>query len=302
MSTASEQPGERPLLPPNRSYLFVPGSSQRRLEKCLDLGSDAIIVDLEDAVAPSDKGRARELLAAWLDGPAATSETPVYVRVNPTVDSVDPDDLEVACHARVAGLFIPKTELASVLAAVARDLVVAEQRKGIGPLVLIPVLETAAGVLDLRTLVNGITRVAAVTLGIVDLMADVRAVGPATGPLLEAAQGLVVLASRAAGLSAPIDTVSPDITDLDSFVAATRRAKALGHWGKMVIHPSQIEPANRIFTPTAEEVASAERILAAFAASVTAGEGALRFEGHLIDKASVRAAEEIVAVARRFST
>jgi citrate lyase subunit beta/citryl-CoA lyase len=300
MSTNSEQTGGRPLLTPSRSYLFVPGSSERRLEKCLDLGADAIIVDLEDAVAPNDKGRARELLGAWLAGAAATSETLIYVRVNPTESGVDPDDLEIASDARVSGLFLPKMEDASVLASVERELLVVERRKGIEPLVLIPVLETAVGVLDLRALVTGTTRVVAATLGIVDLMADVRATGPATGPLLEIAQGLVALASRAAGLSAPIDTVAPDIADVDAFVAATQRAKALGYWGKMVIHPSQIEPANRIFTPTTEEVESAERILAAFAESVAAGEGALMLEGRLIDKASVRAAEDVVSVARRF--
>lgn len=299
--TVGDQGGKRPSFVPSRSYLFVPGSSERRLEKCLTLGADAIIVDLEDAVAPDEKGRARDLLAAWLDGSSADVDVVIYVRVNTTPEGVVAEDLDVACHPRVAGAFLPKLEDAAVVAAAEREMMVREKARGLAPLALVAVLETARGVLDLRSIVADSRRVVSATLGIVDLMADLRGSGPVPGPILEWAQGQVAFASRAAGLAPPIDTVSPDIADTEGFVVAARRAKALGHFGKMLIHPSQIEPANAIFTPTREEVAAAERVLEAFAASVAAGDGALMLDGRLIDRASVREAEDVVALSRRLA-
>jgi citrate lyase subunit beta/citryl-CoA lyase len=286
---------------PSRSYLFVPGSSERRLEKCLQLDADAVIVDLEDAVAPDDKDRARECLAAWLDGPASRCEKVIYIRVNTTLDGVVEEDMDVACHSRVSGVFLPKLEDSQVLAEAERAVMAREGVGALGPFVIVAMLETAKGVLDLRSIVDGSQRVATATLGVVDLMADLRASGPASGPVLEWAQGKVAFASRAAGLERPIDTVSPDIADVDGFLAATRRAKALGHFGKLVIHPSQIQYANAIFTPTPEEVASAERMLEAFADSVSAGNGALILDGRLIDRASVREAEDVIILASRYS-
>lgn len=291
----------RLALVPSRSYLFVPASSERRLEKCLQLDADAVILDLEDAVAPGDKDRARELLAEWLDGPATVAESTVYVRVNATSDGVVAEDLDVASHPRVTGIFLPKLEDAQVLRAAEQALATRERQRGLEPLVLVAMLETARGVLDLRALVASSRRVVAATLGIVDLMADLWGAGPTSGPAVEWAQGQVSFASRAAGLAAPIDTVFPDVADVDGFVVSTRRAKALGHFGKMVIHPSQIESANTIFTPTAEEVDAAERLLAAFAVSVAAGDGALILDGRLVDKASVRVAENMVTLATRLA-
>lgn len=300
-SSDGDRGGATPSLVPSRSYLFVPGSSERRLEKCLTLGADAIIVDLEDAVAPDEKDRARDLVAAWLDGPAMEAEVTIHVRVNSTPDGAVEADLDVACHRRVAGVFLPKLEDAAVVAAAEQGLAVREEARGLAPLVLVAVLETARGVLDLRSIVAGSRRVVSATLGIVDLMADLRGSGPVPGPILEWAQGQVAFASRAAGLAPPIDTVAPDIADLEGLVGSARRAKALGHFGKMLIHPTQIGPTNAVFTPTADEVAVAERVLEEFAASVARGDGALVVDGRLIDAASVREAEDVVALGRRFA-
>lgn len=277
---------------PYRSYLFVPGSSERRLGKALRLDADAILVDLEDAVAPDEQPRARKLLTEWLDGGAAASGKAIFVRVNVGDGGVPVEDLLVACRSEVEGIFIPKVEDADSVGALDEAVSRLEQDRRLSPITLIPLLESAKAVLDLRDIVARSPRIRAVAVGSVDLMADVGADG--SEPLLDWTRAFVALTSRAAGLGPPIDTVFLDIGDTEGLVHAARRAKRDGYFGKLLIHPSQISPVNDVFTPSQAEIAGAVRLLEAYEASVASGEGALIVEGRLVDRASVRAARAIV--------
>lgn len=282
---------------PHRSYLFVPGSSEHRLAKALELEADAILVDLEDSVAPDLKALARETVTRWLDAGAAVSGRPIFVRVNLDADGVPAEDLRVACRRGVEGIFLPKVDDAAVLGAVDAAVSELEDERHLQAIAIVALLETARGILDLRALVAGSARLRAVAIGVVDLMADLGASDPSS--LMGWARAQVVLSSRAAGLGPPIDTVFLDVTDHEGLVRATRAAKGDGCFGKLLIHPSQIDPVNAIFSPSTEEVAAATRLLEAYDASVAAGEGAMVLDGRLVDRASVRAARSLVALASR---
>ena len=277
---------------PYRSYLFVPGSSERRLRKALLLDADAILVDLEDAVAPDEKSRARELLTEWLDAGAAASGKAIFVRVNVGDAGVSAEDLLVACRSGVEGIFIPKVEDADSVGALDEAVSRLERDRCLSPISLVLLLESAQAVLDLRDIVPRSPRIRAAAVGIVDLMADVGTDG--SDQLLDWTRTFVALASRAAGLGPPIDTVFLDIGDTEGLVNAARRAKRDGYFGKLLIHPSQISAVNDVFTPSEAEIAGAVRLLKAYEASVASGEGALVVEGRLVDRASVRAARAIV--------
>lgn len=285
----AERPGR-----PCRSYLFVPGSNPRRLEKALELEADAVLVDLEDAVPPAEKARARSILSEWLGSGAAASGRRIFVRVNLEGGRVPEEDLDVACQQGVEGIFVPKVETAGVIEAVDRALTGLERERGLSTLSLVALVETAKGVLDLREFAGSSPRLRAVALGTVDLMADLGVEG--SDLLLDWARAQVILTSRAAGLDPPIDTVFVDISDPTGLARETRRAKQDGFFGKLLIHPSQIGPANAIFTPSQEEVAAARRLLAAYESSLTAGEGALIVDGRLVDRASVRTARSLIAL------
>jgi citrate lyase subunit beta/citryl-CoA lyase len=277
---------------PYRSYLFVPGSNERRLEKALQLDADAILVDLEDAVAPDEKPRARALLTEWLDAGAATSGRPIFVRVNLGPEGVPAEDLLVACRSGIEGIFIPKVEDADAVGAIDEVVSELERERGLEPMAFVVLLETARGVLDVREIVARSPRIRAAAVGIVDLMADVRADG--SDLLLDWTRAFVALASRAAGLGPPIDTVFLDIGDTEGLVDAAQRARRDGYFGKLLIHPSQVGPVNAVFTPSEADVAAAVRLLEAYEAAIASGEGALVVDGRLVDRASVRAARTLV--------
>jgi len=267
-----------------RSYLFVPGSRPDRYERALASGADAVIVDLEDAVAAADKPSAREALQRWLasrpDGAA-----PITVRINPPGTAWHDDDLSLARHGAVAALMVPKAERAEVLT------LIASRRDGLGVIALV---ESARGIAACRALAAapGVMRLA---FGSIDLALDLGLRGAGEDDLAPHRAELV-LASRLAGLAAPIDGVTAAFDDLGLLTTDVQRARRLGFGAKLCIHPQQIATVHQGLAPAAAELAWARRVVAA---SASAGGAAVAVDGAMVDTPVLLRAQAIVAEAQR---
>ena len=275
-----------------RSLLFVPGDRPDRMEKALGAGADALILDLEDAVAPAAKPEARKAVAQFL---AANNAARLWVRVNP-LDSPEFDkDLQAVLPSHPDGLVLPKAEGGASVAELSHRLA---QRGNATAQILAIATETPAALFQLGTF-GGLKRLAGLTWGAEDLPAAIGAAtsreedGSFTAPY-EIARALCLFGAAAAGV-APIETVYPAFRDLDGLAAYAGRARRDGFTGMLAIHPGQVPVINAAFTPTEAEVEQARRIVEAFAASPNAG--ALSLEGRMIDRPHLVQAQRILAAA-----
>ena len=264
---------------PPRSYLFVPGDRPDRIDKALRSGADAVIVDLEDAVAPPAKDRARDALAAWLGSAAARG---VIVRVNAAHTGWFADDLRLCAHPAVVGVVVPKAEDAEVLGAVAA----AATGKAVLPLV-----ETAVGFEAMRALAAA-PAVQRLLFGSIDFQADLGIEGD--DDALLTFRSRFVLVSRLAGLTAPVDGVTTALGDDAAVEHDTARARRLGFGAKLCIHPRQVAVVNRGFLPGAAEIDWARRVLDAAEA---AGGAAVAVDGRMVDAPVLLRARRVLALA-----
>ena len=259
------------------SLLFVPASRPERYAKALGAGADAVIVDLEDAVAPADKDDARAALAAWLD-PAH----PVLVRINAADTQWFAADLELLARPGISGVVVPKAEHAG-------DVLTASCAGGGLP--VLPLVESALGFGQRLALAHA-DHVERLIFGHIDFQADLD-MRCSEDELLPFRVALV-LASRLAGIAAPIDGVTTAIDDADLLQADALRARRLGFGGKLCIHPRQVAAVNRCFAPSEDEIAWARRVIAADAAS---GGAAVAVDGKMVDRPVVLRAQAILAEA-----
>ena len=277
-----------------RSFLFVPGDRPERMEKALGLGADALILDLEDSVAPAAKAAARRHVAAFL---AAHPEAKLWVRVNPLDGEENDKDLDAILAGRPDGIVLPKAEGGASVDALVRRLT---ERGNATAQVMAIATETPAAIFGLGSYA-GAKRLAALTWGAEDLPA---AIGAATSreadgrftPPYEIARSLTLFGAAAAGV-APIETVYPDFRDLDGLAAYAARARRDGFTGMMAIHPAQVPVINAAFTPGEAEIAHAEAVVAAFEANP--GAGALSLDGKMIDRPHLIQARRILAARGR---
>ena len=306
----------------HRSELAVPGSNPALFEKAAASAADVIFLDVEDAVAPDDKERARRNIIQGLNEIDWGAKT-MMVRINGLDTHYmyrDVVDIVEACE-RLDMILIPKVGVAADVYAL--DMLVTQieaakrRTKRIGFEVLI---ETALGMANVEAIAQASPRLEAMSFGVADYAASTRArttviggVHPDSGVLADAAAGTarayywtdpwhaaqtrMLVACRAYGLR-PIDGPFGDFGDPDGFRSAARRVAVLGYEGKWAIHPSQIALANEVFTPTPAEVERAQRILAAMEAAAREGRGAVSLDGRLIDIASIRMAESLLGKAR----
>jgi citrate lyase subunit beta / citryl-CoA lyase len=278
-----------------RSVLFVPGWNPRALEKARELPADSLIFDLEDAVAPGAKEAARANIAAAL---AVGGYMPreLIVRVNRLDSAWGHADLAAAATMPIDAVLLPKIEHAERVR-LTSDLLDA---LGAPPeLALWCMIETPLGVLAAADIAGASgERLAALVLGTSDLTNDLHASETRDRLPLLTALGLVLLAARAYGL-AVLDGVHLDLADADGLAAACRQGRELGFDGKTLIHPQQIAAANAAFTPTADEIDRARRIIAAYAEASAAsgrGGGAIRVEGRLVEALHVEDARRTLAL------
>ncbi len=272
-----------------RSLLFVPGDRPERMVKALALGADALILDLEDSVAPGAKAAARAHVAAFL---AAPRTVPLFVRINPLDSGLADDDLAAVLPGRPDGIMLPKAEGVTSLAALDARLT--------GDIAILPIAtETPAAIFALGSYGGVTDRLAGLTWGAEDLPAAIGAAtsreadGSYTAPY-QLARSLTLFGAHAAGVQA-IETVYPDFRDLDGLAAYAARGRRDGFTGMMAIHPTQIAVINAAFTPSAEERAQARAIVDLFAANP--GAGALQMDGRMVDAPHLKAARALLALA-----
>lgn len=261
-----------------RSLLFVPGSRPERFDKAIAAGASQVIIDLEDAVAPQDKTAARAAVSAWL-----SPQRPVILRVNGAATPWFADDVALGAHAGVAAVMLPKAEQSHV-----------ERVMRAGARAVLPLVETAAAfpTLGLLAAAHGVERL---VFGSLDLQVDLGMRDAGEDDLV-AFRSALVLASRAAGIAAPIDGVTVALDDEDRLREDVQRARRLGFAGKLCIHPRQVPLVNALFAPSAQEIAWARRVVAAAAA---AGGGAVSVDGRMVDRPVVLRAEAILLDADR---
>ncbi len=275
-----------------RSLLFVPGDRPDRMEKAIASGADALILDLEDAVAPAAKAEARRHVAAFVGAHPGAN---LWVRVNPLGGEEIGRDLAAVVHAHPNGIVLPKAEGGASVEELARRLT--EHGNATAQIIAIAT-ETPAAMFQLGTYA-GARRLAGLAWGAEDLPA---AIGASTSreedgrytPPYELARSLCLFGAAAAGV-APIDTVFPDFRNLDALAAYAARARRDGFAGMMAIHPAQVCPINAAFTPSDAEVAQARAVVAAFEANP--GAGALSLNGRMIDRPHLLQAQRTLAAA-----
>jgi citrate lyase subunit beta/citryl-CoA lyase len=277
---------------PRRSVLYMPGSNGRALEKGRALAADGLILDLEDAVAPSAKEDARRLVVEAV-GRGGYGFRELVVRVNGLATPWGAEDLAAAARSGADAVLLPKVEgAAEVRAAVA-----ALEAAGAPPsLDLWCLIETPRGVLAAAEIAAASPRLACLVLGTSDLVKDLRARHTPARTEVLASLGLVLLAARAHGLAA-LDGVHLDLADEAGFEAACRQGRDLGFDGKTLVHPKTIDVANRIFSPAPAEVEAARRLIAAHAEAEAAGRGVAVVDGRLVEALHVAEARRVLALA-----
>jgi citrate lyase subunit beta/citryl-CoA lyase len=292
-------------MPLNRSFLFAPGNHPRRVEKAFTLGADAVILDLEDAVAVAEKASARASVAEALRWPRGCRG---YVRVNAMGTPWCYADLVGVVGEGVDGVVLPKAESAADLHAIDWLLTNLERERGIaeGRLDLIPLIETATGmqrvdrILQARGLkpYGGAWRVKRVAFGAADYAQELNLALTAGEDELRDARARLVLASAAARLEPPLDSPWFRLRELEACRASTERSRGAGFQGRMCIHPDQVPIANEVYAPSAAEVARAEKIVAAFRQAEAAGSASIQLDGEFIDYPIAHRAQALLDAAR----
>lgn len=280
---------------PRRSVLYMPGSNARALEKAATLPADALILDLEDAVAPEAKDIAREQVCAAVKA-KRFGKREVIIRVNGLDTPWGHDDIDEAVKAGPDAILVPKVNDG-------HDVEHADSHIASAPehTALWLMMETPRAIFHAIEIAESGSRLTCLVMGTNDLVKELRAQHTPGREALITALNLTVIAARAAGL-AVIDGVYNDIADTQGFEAVCRQGRALGFDGKTLIHPSQIEGCNKVFSPDPEEVARARAILAAFEKPENRGKGAIALDGRMVELLHAEIAKQTVALADAIDT
>ena len=288
---------------PLRSFLFIPGDSEKKLAKANDCGADAVILDLEDSVAPANKPLARQLVAAFLLSRRGKARRPqLWVRVNPFDSGETRDDLDAIMPGAPDGIMQPKINGPDCVRKLSKMLDAHEQQAGLmqGATPILPVAtETAIAPFRLGEFATaGLSRLAGLTWGAEDLSS---ALGASTNLgadgqwafTYQMVRSMTLLAAHAAGVPA-IDTLYADYRNDEGLRSSSRAARAEGWSGRLAIHPAQVAAINASFSPSEEEVAFARRVIAAFAAQPNAG--TVGIDGKMYDLPHLKAAQKTLAM------
>jgi citrate lyase subunit beta/citryl-CoA lyase len=278
---------------PRRSVLYMPGANTRALDKSRSLPADGLILDLEDSVAPDAKDAARQAVAAAL-AQGGYGGREVIVRVNHLESPWGRADVEMAATSGADAVLLPKVESGetvrqteTLLAAAGSP---AAQR-------IWCMMETPLGILNARDIASASSRLDALVMGTSDLAKDLSAAHTRDRLPMLTSLGLCLLAARAYGL-AILDGVHLDLNDEDGFIESCRQGRDMGFDGKTLIHPKTIAACNTAFTPSAGEIATAERVIAAHAAATAAGKGVVVVDGKLVERLHVEDAHNLMALTR----
>ena len=294
---------------PIRSFLFIPGDSEKKLGKADGAGADALILDLEDSVSLANKPLARDLVPAFMrDRPRGKRASQLWVRINPLDTDVALTDLVAVVAAAPDGLMLPKANGPADVLKLSHYLDALEAQAGVaaGSIKILPVAtETAISPFHLGDYAGaGLDRLLGLTWGAEDLAA---ALGASTNvgadgewaSTYKLVRSLTLLAARAAGVQ-PIDTLYVDFRDETGLRASSRASRAEGFTGRIAIHPAQVAAINESYRPSAEEIAFAERVIAAFDAAP--GVGTVGLDGKMLDIPHLKQARAVVAQAAAYAS
>ncbi|MEL0074923.1 MAG: CoA ester lyase [Ilumatobacter sp.] len=279
-------------LRPRRSVLYMPAANERALDKARTIPADALILDLEDAVAPDAKDAARaNACAAAASGDYGNRE--ITIRCNALATPWGADDLAAAATSGTHAVVIPKIESVDELNAVVTHLDAAGAPADLGVWAMV---ETPTAIADIRSIAAH-PRVPVLVMGTNDLLKELRAEAGANREALVPHLAAALLGAREAG-KVILDGVYNDVRDPDGFLAEAEQGRRLGFDGKTLIHPSQVDPANDTWAPSAEAVDHAERVIAAFEAAEAEGRGVITVDGRMIENLHVDNARRVLATAR----
>ena len=278
------------LVRPRRSVLYMPGSKPRALEKARGLAADALILDLEDAVAPGEKVTAREgVVAALAEGGYGPRET--VVRVNGLDTEWGAADLDAAAATGADAILVPKVESAAMVAEVERRMIAAGAPDS---MLVWAMMETPLGVLRADEIAQASARMGCFVMGTNDLVKDLGADHMPGRESVLTSLGLCILAAKAHGL-AIVDGVHNAFRDLDGLRASCEQGRAMGFDGKTLIHPAQLDVANEVFAPDAAALERARVEVAAYAEAEARGEGVAVVDGRIVENLHAEAARRLIA-------
>ena len=282
-----------------RSMLFVPGNNPRMISKAASLPADGIVFDLEDAVPLKDKATARSMVRDAIETGKAGGSS-VFVRINALTTGLTAEDLSCIVINGLDGVLLAKAETGADIVKLDGMLEEAEEKRGmaVGTVKIGPILETAKGIINAYEIASASERICATSFGAGDYYRDMgrstASITPEQTELLFA-RSQVAIAGRAAGVQA-IDTAFFGLlTDLDSFRKEATLALQLGYKGKYLIHPTQIDIANEVFSPSADDIAFARKVVEAFEEAQSKGAGATSLEGKMIDYMTYWQAKDLIS-------
>lgn len=265
-----------------RSWLFVPGNQEKHLQKAKELKADVIIYDLEDAVSEKNKAFARMKVKETIE---ISSRQVNFVRVNPLVTTYFMEDLNGIISDNLTGIVLPKVNDS-------KDIIIAdylleqlEEKHNLskGCLSIIPIIETAIGIQNIDEITCASDRILCLCFGAEDYMLDLNIRPSIQQSELTYARSKMVIASRAAGREAPIDSVHTNFQDEKGLEKASQLSKQFGFQGKLIIHPNQIETVNKVFSPSVDEIEEAKKIVELYRQSLEKGKDTIQIDGKMID-------------------
>jgi len=277
---------------PRRSVLYMPGSNARALEKAKNIPADALIFDLEDAVAPDAKDEARAQVCAAIKG-GGYGNREIIVRVNGLTTPWGREDIVAASNSGAHGLLLPKVQGAGYIREVLSIMDVSDAPDTTA---IWCMMETPLAILHAERIAAASPRIGALVMGTSDLTKDLQAHHTRDRLPVVTSLGICMLAARAFDI-AILDGVHLDLEDSEAFEAICHQGHDMGFDGKTLIHPKQVEPANRIFGPTAEEVVASQRIIEAHSAATLAGKGVVVIDGKLVENLHVQEARRTLQLA-----
>ncbi len=283
-----------------RTMLFCPANDLRKVGKALMLDVDGVVLDLEDAVAISEKTNARNALKEAL---ALPRKGDLFIRVNDAQTDFILSDLLAAVTEGVKGLVLAKSETAEEIRQVDWLMGKIEKDRGLplNSLELIPFIESANAIVNAHAIASACSRISRMFLGGVDYVLDIGTSFSKEGTELFYARAQLVVASRAAGIEPPIDTVYPAFKDIEGLVADARVVRQMGFQGKLAIHPGQIGPLNEVFSPTPDEISWAKKIVEVFDESEARGQAVFQVDGKMIEYPIANRARRILALTEQLA-
>lgn len=283
------------MIRPRRALLYVPGSDWKKVTKAAGLGADSVCIDLEDGVSANKKIEARQqAVRALRELDFGRSER--LVRINASGSGLEKEDLEAVMAAVPDGIVLPKVSSGEYVRSVSQQIADYERRANLegNRIRMIAQIESALGLVNIKEIASADERLDALIFGSEDFASDVGAKRTVEGDEIYYARSAVVAHAAAFGLQA-IDMLWTNFKDVEGLKRTAVQGANLGYSGMQVIHPDQIEPVQRAFTPSVDELAAARRIVEAYEANIKEGRGAFALDGKMVDMPIVKAAQRVLA-------